>query len=318
MGKNNKKFTIEQVMIIIKENGFELVSGDYKNVDTNLTIKDALGYYYCVSLYRLRKYKPLFVHKSNPFTIQNIKLWLVLNNVELDLISDTYVNNTSNNLQWRCLKDHCGQTFERCWDIIQRGGMCLYCVGHLVSEFNNLEYLKPNIAKEWHPTKNGDLTPSNVTCGNDSHNMWWQCSINHSHEWQASIYNRLKTGCPHCSSSKGEEKIDGLLSNKYVYCREYKFPDCKYKNSLPFDFYLTSFNLCIEYQGIQHYEPIDFAGKGYDWANNNLKLQQIKDQIKRDYCKANNIKLIEIPYWDFDNIDHILDQEININKTITA
>ena len=72
------------------------------------------------------------------------------------------------------------------------------------------------------------------------------------------------------------------------------------------------YNLAIEYQGKQHYEPVDFAGKGDEWAKYQFKVGQQRDNIKRQYCQQNNIKLIEIPYWDYDNIDNIVKQIITL------
>ena len=76
---------------------------------------------------------------------------------------------------------------------------------------------------------------------------------------------------------------------------------------LPFDFYLPQYNCCIEYDGKQHYL---YGGFGNDL----LELMNIKyrDNIKTNYCQQNNIKLIRIPYWDFDNIEEILKQQLNL------
>lgn len=57
-------------------------------------------------------------------------------------------------------------------------------------------------------------------------------------------------------------------------------------------FYLTDYNLAIEYQGEQHYRPIDYFG-----GKEKFEVQQKRDNIKRDYCKNNNINLLEIPYY---------------------
>jgi len=105
--------------------------------------------------------------------------------------------------------------------------------------------------------------------------------------------------CPKCWSktSSGEEKVNNLLSNlKINFIYQYSFDDCKYKNLLSFDFYLPSYNACIEVNGIQHYEPIEFFGgeKGFIY-------QQKRDKIKKDYCKLNDINLIEISYKDLKN-----------------
>ena len=114
-------------------------------------------------------------------------------------------------------------------------------------------------------------------------------------------------------SSRGEIKICDILDAAgLVYKEEYSFPDLISTSGRPlrFDFCVFDDNgdidFLIEYQGIQHYEPIDFAGKGEEWANEMFKSNQRRDKIKRDYCVENNIPLIEIPYWEIKNIENIL------------
>ena len=68
-----------------------------------------------------------------------------------------------------------------------------------------------------------------------------------------------------------------------------------------FDFYLPDNNICIEYQGQQHYYPIEhFGGK------DRFEEQVQRDLIKKEYCKNNNVILIEIPYWEKDNLECFL------------
>lgn len=59
-----------------------------------------------------------------------------------------------------------------------------------------------------------------------------------------------------------------------------------------------------------HFEPTDFAGKGKEWAEEQFKGQKIRDEIKNKYCKQNNINLLRIPYWEFDNIENILTKNL--------
>jgi Fe-S cluster assembly iron-binding protein IscA len=114
--------------------------------------------------------------------------------------------------------------------------------------------------------------------------------------------------CPFCNISKGEKEIFKVLKRINInFYQQYKFANCKLKLPLPFDFYIPNYNICIEYQGIQHYEPVIFFG-----GEKQFKLQQKLDQIKKNYCNNNNIKLIEIPYWDFDNIELILTKGLNL------
>lgn len=128
------------------------------------------------------------------------------------------------------------------------------------------------------------------------------------------IYNEAR--CPLCAISKGENKIKEYLENrKTSYEIQYTFKDCKNKRELPFDFYLPDYNLLIEYDGKQHFEPVNFGGCSDEEALISYKRTKKHDQIKNTYCKTNNINLIRIPYWDFDNIEDILNEVLFENDS---
>ena len=74
-------------------------------------------------------------------------------------------------------------------------------------------------------------------------------------------------------------------------------------NTLPFDCYLPDYSCLIEFQGEQHYKP-SFRGK------NNLELIQKHDKIKKDFAISNGFNFLEIPYWKFDDIEGILNENI--------
>tara|TARA_B100000886_G_scaffold199121_1_gene137252 strand:+ start:208 stop:423 length:216 start_codon:yes stop_codon:yes gene_type:complete len=62
----------------------------------------------------------------------------------------------------------------------------------------SLGFLDPEISKEWHPTKNGELTPFDFSKGSRK-KVWWQCSKKTNHEWEAKIADRKNgTGYPDC------------------------------------------------------------------------------------------------------------------------
>ena len=121
-------------------------------------------------------------------------------------------------------------------------------------------------------------------------------------------------GCSKCQSSKGETNIREYLSDNNIIFEEQKtFEGCKDKTLLRFDFYIPSQNLIIEYDGIQHYEPIYFGKKSdktkqqlEKLKNDNLKVIQRRDQIKNDYCADNKINLLRIKYTDKPFIQDIL------------
>lgn len=114
--------------------------------------------------------------------------------------------------------------------------------------------------------------------------------------------------CTKCKLiSKGERVINNYLNGKNIEFEEqYRFHDCKFKNTLAFDFYLPQHNCCIEYDGEQHYKINDYFGGLNGFINT-----KIRDTIKTKYCEDNNIKLIRIPYWDYDNIEKILNEKLN-------
>jgi len=388
----SKKHTYEFIKDVFNKNGYDLLSDNYYSNNKKLIIKDNIGYLYYISFNSFlkllkRELQPRKFEKSNIYTINNIKLWCELNNKEFILLSEEY-KGSNKNLQWQCLKEGCDEIFDCDLNNILSNSKCPFCTGRRVSVSNCLATKNPILDSEWHPTKNGDLTPYDVTISSGK-NVWWLCKNGHewqdkickrniflecpycnhqrpsdeynltiiyplickdwdydknnkrpeeylpqSHEyaswkcykcgftWETRINSRTKdnTECPECvSKNKGELQLKEILIRYFIkYVPQKTFPDCIQKYVLRFDSYLPDFNVCIEYNGRQHYEPVDFAGKGEEWAKDNFTIIKKHDQIKRDYCKNNNIKLIEIPYWYFNNIEEILLRELNLNNNIKA
>lgn len=103
------------------------------------------------------------------------------------------------------------------------------------------------------------------------------------------------SGCPHCNKSKGETFIEVFLTKRNIdftpqYCIH--LPNDSSKNRF-IDFYIPKLNLFIEYNGIQHYTPIEYFG-----GKLQFNKQQERDMAVRKYCIDNNINLVEIPYTD--------------------
>jgi len=109
-------------------------------------------------------------------------------------------------------------------------------------------------------------------------------------------------GCPKCKSSKGEKKIRNYLKENNIEFKEQKrFKECRNIKPLPFDFYLPNYNICIEFQGNQHFKEVEYWG-----GREAFKKRRFLDSIKKSYCINNNIKLLEISYKDFNNIETII------------
>ncbi|EON7637132.1 TPA: hypothetical protein OGU99_000801 [Escherichia coli] len=117
---------------------------------------------------------------------------------------------------------------------------------------------------------------------------------NHGYYFQRLSDHQAGKGCSLCNNkiSKAVQDISHILTiNKIKYITEYKFDDCKNINPLPFDFYLPDYNICIEYDGEQHYVEKEHWG-GVDELINIKK----RDLIKTNFCNINNINLIRINY----------------------
>ena len=113
------------------------------------------------------------------------------------------------------------------------------------------------------------------------------------HIYKQKPYSHLEGyGCPICKESQGEKYIRNYLNKHSIrYIPQKKFHDLKDKSYLSYDFYLPNYNILIEYQGIQHYESIDYFG-----GNNRFKNQKYHDELKRKYAKDNGYKLLELKY----------------------
>lgn len=158
------------------------------------------------------------------------------------------------------------------------------------------------------------INPNIVLCGeykNAATPALHKCLI-HDYIWSPIPSNILGGhGCPKCSESKGEKQITlWFQQNKMINIPQKRFSDCCDIKPLPFDFYIPDLNVCIEYQGEQHYHPVNFGGISDEEAYNNFITIQYHDEIKRNYCIKNNIQLICIPYWE--DVNKYLDNNLLI------
>ncbi len=130
------------------------------------------------------------------------------------------------------------------------------------------------------------------------------CPIHGIFEQTPNNHLSKKYGCPLCKESKGEQKIAIYMDEYNIpYERQYRFEKLP---NLPFDFYIKTKNLCIEFDGMQHYGPVEFFG-GYE----NFIIIQKNDNIKNKFCKENNINLLRIKYKDINKVEKMLEGYIS-------
>lgn len=130
--------------------------------------------------------------------------------VELDLeapataglAADQIVAGSHRRVGWRC--STCGHRWEATVGprTDRRRAGCPACAGHVVTAATNLAVLRPDLATQWHPTRNGALRPEDVRPGSSA-SVWWQCPAHEDHQWPAIVSARSRptnpTGCPACS-----------------------------------------------------------------------------------------------------------------------
>jgi len=380
-----KKLTFDEVKDAIEKSGkYILLDTEYISAYHDLTIKDFDGYLYRLNWsgisHHLQTEKSNIrpFHVDNPFTIQNIILWLKLNNINLQYVNGIYKR--QGKLIFKC--NVCDEIFDAQWQSIYNGDRCPFCSGHRIGNKNNLlamfpklcnewdyenniknpseylfsshskvwwlckncgekwktsidhrtrvnsgcpycspyghnvgktnslEYLFPELAREWNYNENHSLLPSQVRPGS-KRKVFWTCT-KCGCVWKAPINNRVHqiSGCQKCNYSCGELKIDTLLMNAGIsYFPQWKFGDCKYINELSYDFYLPDFNAVIEYDGKYHHEVKYYNNRTKEECEKEFELIKIRDAVKDKYCQEKGINLIRIPYWEYDNIENIIKEK---------
>jgi len=180
-----------------------------------------------------------------------------------------------------------------------KNATCPYLTGHAIwIGYNDLVSTHPDIAKEWHPTKNGKKQPCNYSKESRG-KFWWHKTyfdpITHKMtylEWEQRLQLRTtnKSDCPLLSGSAMEIFIyQYLFDKKITFEKEKKFKELKLKR---FDIYIKDLNMIIEFDGVQHFtDEIPFFEKERKFSE-----RINSDNIKNKYCFDNKTKLLRIPY----------------------
>lgn len=275
--RKNGKITI----VFICKNHYEL--GEQHMAKKNME-RDIKGCKYCAGKdlpewYVLRK-----VNEYNP----HIKLL------------EPYINLTT---RMRCFCDKHNYNTSKTMQEILKGQGCYYCGLEKLSEtkFLSLEEFQRRVSEK---------TENVVTLEyNGIHSKAkFKCKLC-NHEWYSNADTMITNGkqCPNCMNYYNGEHIIKNILDKWgiLYEEQFRFSECRDKRPLPFDFYLFNDNVCIEFDGQQHF----IQRKGW------TKLEEIQrhDEIKNLFCKNNNIKLIRIPYWEGDIEYYLFDKLVKYN-----
>jgi len=315
-----------EIQNLVNNLGYELLD-EYMNKNYRMVIiRDDVGYKYDVGLNDLihENHTILIFHKGNPFTLENISLWLEFNNKNFQLCKDNIYEGDNKKLTFFCFK--CRECFYMNWRDVKQGNCCAVCAGKQVVEKTSLAYLRPDLIDEFIKSKN-NKNPKNLSLMSHE-DVFWRCS-ECGHEWWAFVSTRTSQGCgcPKCAEERYESKIatecKKYFIEHYNAISEHKLlrnPETNFW--LKCDIYIPN-NIYVEIHGHQHFK-INTWHKLLGIKNNRsteeeFKYRQHLDKIKKDYCEENglyieiDIRKIKSSEEAIKYIESILESEI---KTI--
>jgi hypothetical protein len=264
------------------------------------------------------KYKCKVCNSFAQWCVDNVdkdffeKYWDYEKNKNIDPWKISY---SSNNKIWiKCQKKKYHGSYKMSCDSFTSGRRCRYCCNFhgKVHPLDSVGQLLENkkLLNLW--SDKNKKSPYTYA-PNSKSEVWWKCPEGKHKDYKRNINisNTVQFRCPECQFSKGEKRIsEWLLKNNIEYIAQKEFDGLLglRNGKLSYDFFLPQYNLLIEYQGEQH----DYYIPNIHKTEQKFQRQQEHDLRKREYAKENNIKLLEIWYWDYGNIEEIL--ELNLLK----
>ena len=233
---------------------------------------------------------------------------------EKNIINPYEIAPCSNKKIWiKCQeKSYHGSYSVRGSSFTYKNSRCPYCSHtsgkvHLYDSFGYNHFDK--VCINW--SSKNKLSPFKISCHNDKKFIFYceECGKEFKKAITKIVDN--ESWCPNCKMSKGEKRIVYWLENnniQYIYEKTFNKLLGVKNGLLSYDFYLPKYNLLIEYQGEQHESPFRYLN-----SETNFERQLEHDKRKREYAKDNKINLLEIWYWDFDNIEKILNNTLQVN-----
>lgn len=323
------KWNIERVREFVQANSeCTLVSEEYVNNTSNLEFICKCGNPFTTSIKMFaRQQAPKRQcnacghqnsNKNKTYTVTQVAEYA--SSIGLTLLNTTY-KNCKTNLDFQCM---CGNVFQSTFDYIKNGQRrkCFECQpkeGNLRKQ-GDVPYNRKtheDFLNELHELYDDeyDVLDEYQTC---KHKI--RMKHNCGHVWQVDPDHVLnhQTRCPNCydtKNSKASKDVENwLIKNNVSFQKEYRIDECRYKRPLPFDFAIFDGNelkLLIEVDGQQHYDFFRYI-KDETVREEKFRLTQLRDKIKTDYCKQQQIPLLRIPYYEIKNIDSLLQEAMLI------
>lgn len=223
---------------------------------------------YCANVKVLVGYNDLATTHPNllPF-------WDYEKNSRESIMPEKVLSGTDKKAWWIC--EH-GHSYQMRIANKAGGAGCPVCSSQILTKDNCLATTNPDLAQEWHPSKNGSLTPHDVMSGSHK-KVWWQCK--YGHEWQAQPYSRLVHGCPVCDSEKRTSFPEQAIS--FYLGKLFEVVSRENIGGFEADIYCPSLKVAIEYDGEYYHSSTESNNreerKNIFFIENGILLFRVKE-----------------------------------------
>ena len=275
-----------------KKEVFDLVGNEYAFLDpyVNANTKIKVKHNKCGNIYKVKPNN--FINGSRcPYCFGTPKKTdAQFKQGIFDLVGDEYTfldNYVNDGTKLRVKHNKCGHTYKVKPNYFIGGSRCPYCA-------SNAKKTNDQFKQEVYSQAGNEYTVLGYYINTNTKVKIKHNKCNTIYEVRPTDFLSHHTRCPYCNSSKGETIISKILDTFNIkYKTQKTFDDLRDTQPLSYDFYIPSQDILIEYQGVQHYQAIEYFG-----GEDRLKKQQRHDKMKFDYAKTHNYNLIAVPYTE--------------------
>jgi hypothetical protein len=190
-----------------------------------------------------------------------------------------------------CLHEWDAYVYSRCLTNCN----CPYCCNQQICIHKSIKYTHPHLLDEMHPTKNADIDILKLKSWSHKEKVWWVCKTNKDHIWLTTVVSRTSgQGCPTCVNKTERQLFEFLLSIYPDTIHNYRpvwsinpTTNC----TMPYDFYIPSYNIIIELDGPHHFKQV------YNWNPPEETIR--RDVLKMKYAHDNNLTIIRCTQTEY-------------------
>lgn len=323
----HKKINIKELNIFLKSYGLNITEEKNKSIDasTDINVKCLNGHIFSSNYTSLKKHHNCPYCNGTILTYEYIKQFIEKTSILLTTKEEfeeksknvKYINSDVI-LKIKC--NHCDDFYLSTFQVYKarKYYLCEKCSDIQIKK-EKLDKFKQEAIKIGHSVLASEyidyFTPIKMRCSCEGIYFISKAEFDSGYKFSSTKEHKY---CPNCrpSGSKGEVRIQEYLANKITFSKEYTFKNLFGINggTVRYDFAIfnkeNKLKYLIEYDGEQHFYPVNFGGMSNEEAFSRFINTVYNDSLKNSYCEDNNIPLLRIPYWDYDNIEQILEDNI--------